>query len=108
MNSTAPDGVKNNPFDTYSNANTGILLPLLPHTRTHARMHARMHARTPIIPRRVGMDFNRGSLNSSGYPVQPASWDFKNLTDYYHSNGLKLGMYLTGGFEKVCVTYPLF
>ena len=36
--------------------------------------------------------FNRGGLNASGYPTQPGGWDFRNLTSFYHSQGLKLGM----------------
>merc|ERR1712070_253444 len=45
--------------------------------------------------------FDRGGLNASGYPEQPGGWDFRNLTDYYHSVGLELGMYVTGGYERV-------
>ena len=33
--------------------------------------------------------------------VGPHGWNFTNLTAYYHSLGLKLGMYVTGGFEAV-------
>jgi alpha-galactosidase len=33
--------------------------------------------------------------------VGPHGWNFTNLTAYYHSIGLKLGMYVTGGFEAV-------
>ena len=36
--------------------------------------------------------FNRGGLNATGYPTQPGGWDFRNLTSFYHSQGLKLGM----------------
>ena len=31
----------------------------------------------------------------------PHGWNFTNLTAWYHSVGLKLGMYVTGGFEAV-------
>ena len=46
------------------------------------------------------VSFQHGGPPASG-SKGPAGWDFKNLTDYYHANGLKLGMYVTGGFESV-------
>ena len=46
-------------------------------------------------------NFN-GGLNGTGYPHDP--WGMRNLSDYLHSKGLKLGMYVTGGF-KVCVAF---
>lgn len=45
-------------------------------------------------------DFHRGGPPASG-SKGPHGWDFRNLSDHYHSLGLKLGMYLTGGFEAV-------
>ena len=44
--------------------------------------------------------FQKGGPPAKG-SVGPRGWNFKNLTSYYHANGLKLGMYVTGGFEAV-------
>eukprot|EP01043_Picozoa_sp_COSAG02_P014604 COSAG02_NODE_605_length_19635_cov_7.106982_6_plen_181_part_00 len=44
--------------------------------------------------------FQHGGAPAKG-SVGPHGWNFKNLSDYYHANGLKLGMYVTGGFEAV-------
>ena len=45
-------------------------------------------------------NFQRGGPPASG-SAGPAGWDFRNLSRFYHQNGLKLGMYVTGGFEAV-------
>ena len=47
------------------------------------------------------IDFAGGGLNSSGFPVMPADWDIKSLAASFHAQGLKLGMYVTGGFKSV-------
>ena len=44
--------------------------------------------------------FQHGAPPAKG-SVGPHGWNFTNLTRYYHSLGLKLGMYVTGGFEAV-------
>ena len=44
--------------------------------------------------------FQHGGPPARG-SVGPRGWNFTNLTAYYHSLGLKLGMYVTGGFEAV-------
>ena len=46
--------------------------------------------------------FQKGGppVPGTGY-VGPAGWNFTQLAATYHALGLKLGMYVTGGFEAV-------
>ena len=46
-------------------------------------------------------NFAGGGLNASGFPLQPAGWDMRALSSNFHSRGLRLGMYVTGGFKSV-------
>ena len=48
-------------------------------------------------------NFARGHLNASGYPHDPWEKDggMRGVAQHLHAQGLKLGMYVTGGFLAV-------
>ena len=78
--------------------------------RVHVPAHNAQHrVDTPPFPSPVcnvqAVDGGWRSFLKGGPPPKgsrgPVGWDFVNLTSYYHANGLKLGMYVTGGFEAV-------
>ena len=44
-------------------------------------------------------NFEKGILNSTGFPT--TSWPMREMTDAIHALGVKVGLYVTGGFPAV-------